>query len=77
MSHIERAIANIANKDGLHRIIDELADDDELLILCEPAKGPGSFSTYGTPTLERTLWMVEKYKAHLFDSKSCCDDCDA
>ncbi len=66
MNYIKQ-LENITDKQILHKIIDELADDAQMVILIDgtPAGDePYSFAYYGSPTVERSLHMVETLKKY-------------
>jgi hypothetical protein len=60
--NIEEQLERIKDKNSLHKFIDNLEDSDQVFIIVERRKGPGTFHTFGDITYERILWMIEKFK---------------
>jgi hypothetical protein len=62
-----KQLENITDKQYLHKLIDELADDAQMVILIDKTptgNEPYHFAYYGSPTVERSLHMVEYLKKY-------------
>ncbi len=68
MDKIEQTLKRIKSKDQLHRLIDEMPDNTEcLLIAVELESDFGvQYGIYGEPTASTLLWFVEVFKRWLF-----------
>lgn len=64
MNNIEKAIADLGDRDAVHRFIDRLPNDAKVLIIAD-FKGGARYNTLGNPTSEHLLWIIEYFKHFL------------
>jgi hypothetical protein len=68
----ERQLEQISNKDMLHRVIDELSDDDKVLVLVSRPER-NSYYTFNRPTYGTLVYMVESFKHNHVFACTCCE----
>ena len=67
MKKIERQIEQIADKDQLHRLIDEMPEGScAVLIVTQYERDFAKHRTFGSPPNERIVWMLEDLKHIIF-----------
>lgn len=67
MKKIERQIKQIADRDQLHRLIDEMPEGScGLLIVTQYERNFATHRTFGSPANERIVWMIEDLKHIIF-----------
>lgn len=60
----EHELALIADKDVLHRMIDDMQDGDKAVLLIDPAAQDETahYAAWGNPTWAELNWMIDQYK---------------
>lgn len=67
MSSIERQLERVREKADLHRLIDELQDGDNVLVLAADSDlGSVKVRSFGDITIAGAVYLMESYKAWVF-----------